>query len=61
MRSVDERIEAEKRIRLLLDEAEYLRESAGIGEMLGQSAPMKELFTSLKRVAATDAYGARAR
>jgi PAS domain S-box-containing protein len=55
MRSVDERIEAEKRIRLLLDEAEYLRESAGIGEMLGQSAPMKELFTSLKRVAATDA------
>jgi len=55
MRSVNERIEAEKRIRLLLDEAEYLRESAGIGEMLGQSAPMKELFTSLKRVAATDA------
>jgi transcriptional regulator with GAF, ATPase, and Fis domain len=55
MRSVDERIAAEKRIRLLLDEAEYLRESAGIGEMLGQSAAMKELFTSLKRVAATDA------
>jgi transcriptional regulator with GAF, ATPase, and Fis domain len=52
---VDERIAAEKRIRLLLDEAEYLRESAGIGEMLGQSAAMKELFTSLKRVAATDA------
>lgn len=55
MRSVNERIEAEKRIRQLLDEAEYLRESAGIGEMLGQSVPMKELFTSLKRVAATDA------
>jgi PAS domain S-box-containing protein len=55
MRSVDERIAAEKRIRLLLDEAEYLRESAGIGEMLGQSAAMKELFTALKRVAATDA------
>jgi formate hydrogenlyase transcriptional activator len=55
MRSVNERIEAEKRVRLLLDEAEYLRESAGIGEMLGQSAPMKELFNSLKRVAATDA------
>jgi PAS domain S-box-containing protein len=55
IRSVDERIAAEKRIRLLLDEAEYLRESAGIGEMLGQSAAMKELFTSLKRVAATDA------
>lgn len=55
LRSVNERIEAERRIRLLLDEAEYLRESAGIGEMLGQSAPMKELFTALKRVAATDA------
>jgi PAS domain S-box-containing protein len=55
MRSVTERIEAEKRIRVLLDEAEYLRESAGIGEMLGQSPAMKELFASLKRVAATDA------
>jgi PAS domain S-box-containing protein len=55
MRSVDERIAAEKRIRLLLDEAENLRESAGIGEMLGQSTAMKELFTSLRRVAATDA------
>lgn len=54
LRNVDERIDAEKRIRLLLDEAEYLRDSAGVGEMLGQSPAMKELFTSLKRVAATD-------
>jgi len=55
LRSAIERIEAEKRIQLLLDEAEYLRESAGLGEMLGQSASMKELFTGLKRVANTDA------
>jgi PAS domain S-box-containing protein len=55
LRSAIERIEAEKRIQLLLDEAEYLRESAGAGEMLGQSAPMRELFTALKRVANTDA------
>jgi PAS domain S-box-containing protein len=55
LRNVDERVEAEKRIRLLVEEAEYLRESAGAGEMLGQSAPMKELFNGIKRVAATDA------
>jgi PAS domain S-box-containing protein len=55
LRNVDERIVAEGRIRLLLDEAEYLRESAGIGEMLGRSPPMKELFTALRRVAETDA------
>ena len=55
LRSAIERIEAEKQIQLLLEETEYLRESAGAGEMLGQSAPMKELFTALKRVARTDA------
>lgn len=55
LRNVDERVEAEKRIRLLVEEAQYLRESAGDGEMLGQSAPMKELFSAIKRVAATDA------
>jgi PAS domain S-box-containing protein len=55
LRNVDERIAADKRIRLLVEEAQYLRESAGEGEMLGQSGPMKELFTAIKRVAATDA------
>jgi PAS domain S-box-containing protein len=55
LRNVNERVEAEKRIRLLVEEAQYLRESAGDGEMLGQSAPMKELFSAIKRVAATDA------
>src|SRR4051812_14364722 len=55
LRNVDERLEAEKRIRALVEETQYLRESAGAGEMLGQSAPMKELFSAIHRVAATDA------
>jgi PAS domain S-box-containing protein len=59
LRNVDERLAAERRIALLADEAEYLRESvrdvAGMGEMLGGSAAMKDLFESLKRVAVTNA------
>jgi PAS domain S-box-containing protein len=59
LRNVDERLAAERRIELLTVEAEYLRDSvrtfAGMGEMLGQSRAMKELFTALQRVAATDA------
>jgi formate hydrogenlyase transcriptional activator len=59
LRNVDERLAAERRIELLTAETEYLRDSvrtfAGMGEMLGQSPAMKELFGSLLRVAATDA------
>jgi PAS domain S-box-containing protein len=59
LRNVDERLAAERRIELLSAEAEYLRETArnvaGMGEMLGASPAMKELFESLQRVAATDA------
>ncbi len=59
LRNVDERLAAERRIELLTAEAEYLRESArnvsGMGEMLGASAAMKELFNALQRVATTDA------
>jgi PAS domain S-box-containing protein len=59
LRNVDDRLAAERRIELLSAEAEYLRENvrdfAGMGEMLGSSAVMKELFESLQRVAATDA------
>jgi PAS domain S-box-containing protein len=59
LRNVDERLAAERRIALLSEEAEYLRESvrelAGMGDMLGASPAMKELFESLKRVAVTDA------
>jgi PAS domain S-box-containing protein len=59
LRNVDERLAAERRIELLSAEAEYLRDTArnfaGMGEMLGGSPVMKDLFGSLQRVAATDA------
>ena len=59
LRNVDERLAAERRIALLTHEAECLRESVrelnGMGEVLGASPAMKELFESLKRVAVTDA------
>ncbi len=59
LRNVDDRLAAERRLELLTSEAEYLREygsdDACMGEMLGQSAAMQDLFVSLKRVAATDA------
>jgi len=58
LRNVDERLAAERRITLLSEEADYLRESvramSGMGELLGGSPAMMELFASLKRVAATD-------
>lgn len=59
LRNVDERLAAERRIALLSAEAEFLRDSArdfaGMGEMLGNSAAMREVFDALRRVAATDA------
>jgi PAS domain S-box-containing protein len=59
LRNVDQRLAAERRIELLSAEAEYLRDNArdfaGMGEMLGAGPAMKDLFESLKRVAATDA------
>jgi PAS domain S-box-containing protein len=59
LRNVDERLAAERRIAWLSEEAEYLRENAreiaGMGDMLGFSPAMHELFESLKRVAVTDA------
>jgi len=59
LRNVDDRLAAERRIALLAEETEYLRESvrelAGMGDMLGASTAMKELFESMKRVAVTDA------
>ncbi len=55
LRNVDERVAAERRIELLTAEAEYLRVSSGLGEILGNSPAMRDLFESLKRVAATDA------
>jgi PAS domain S-box-containing protein len=60
LRNVDERLAAERRIALLAEETEYLRESvrdltAGMGDVLGSSPAMRELFESVKRVAVTDA------
>jgi PAS domain S-box-containing protein len=59
LRNIDDRLAAERRIELLSAEAEYLRDNirdyTGMGEMLGSSAVMKELFESLQRVATTDA------
>jgi PAS domain S-box-containing protein len=59
LRNVDERLAAERRIALLAEETEYLRESArelaGMGEMLGASPAMRELFEAVKRVAVTNA------
>jgi PAS domain S-box-containing protein len=59
LRNIDERLAAERRIELLNAEAEFLRETANdftsLGGMLGSSAAMKEVFDSIKRVAATDA------
>jgi PAS domain S-box-containing protein len=59
LRNVDERLAAERRIELLAEETERLREdmgeSPGIGGMLGSSQPMKQLFEAVRRVAGTDA------
>jgi PAS domain S-box-containing protein len=59
LRNVDQRLAAERRIALLSEEAEYLRESvreiSGMGDIIGASPAMKELFESVKRVAVTDA------
>lgn len=59
LRNVDERLAAERRIEMLTVEAEFLRadarDDAALGDMLGGSGTMKEVFESLKRVAATDA------
>lgn len=59
LRNIDERLTAERRIEQLTAETEYLRDTtrdmAGMGEILGTSPAMKELFESLQRVSATEA------
>jgi PAS domain S-box-containing protein len=58
LRDVNERVEAERRLQLLADEAEYLREAVGEapggGEILGKSAGMRRLFEAIEQVASTD-------
>ncbi len=60
LRNIDERRKSEARIRLLSDEAEYLREvvrdaTGEVDRMVGDSPAMRRLFDGMDRVAATDA------
>jgi PAS domain S-box-containing protein len=59
LRNVNERLEAEQKIRSLTVEAEYLREEisslVGADEMLGQSETLLKALSDVKEVAATDA------
>ncbi len=59
LRNVNERLEAERRIRSLTVETEYLREElaalGGFDEMLGASEALRGVVQAVKQVAATDA------
>ena len=59
LRDVNQRLEAERRIRTLTRETEYLREElkslGGSDRVLGRSAPLKRLIEEVQQVAATDA------
>ncbi len=59
VRDVNDRVETERRLRMLTDEAEYLRDAAreapGGGEIIGNTPPMRRLFSAIERVADTDA------
>lgn len=58
LRNSDERLEAERQIRLLTQETEYLRDAVrempGHDGLLGRSDCMQAVFDSVKRVAKTD-------
>lgn len=59
LRNADERLEAERRIELLTQETEYLKEAVrdlpGHGELIGRSEGMRKVFDAVGRVAETDA------
>ena len=59
LRNVHDRLEAERRIRSLTVETEYLREEIralhNFDELLGRSAPMERLSREMEQVAPTDA------
>ena len=59
LRNVNERLEAEQKIRSLTVEAEYLREEisglVGADEIVGQSEALLKVLREVKEVAATDA------
>ncbi len=58
LRNSSERLEAEREIRLLKQEADYLREAVrdapGHGGLIGRSDSMRAVFDAIKRVAHTD-------
>jgi PAS domain S-box-containing protein len=58
LRNVDERLEAERRIRTLTDETEYLRtelrELGRTGEIVGRSPGIAQVLRDLEQVAPTD-------
>lgn len=59
LRNVNDRIEAERKIRTLTGQTEYLRQEVRElqhhGAILGESAPMRQLMEDIRQVAATDA------
>jgi PAS domain S-box-containing protein len=59
LRNADERLEAERRIRMLTEETEYLREmvrdAPGSGELVGRSDCMQAVRDAIDQVAAADA------
>jgi formate hydrogenlyase transcriptional activator len=58
LRNIYERVEAEKKIQLLMQETEYLRESIGAlpgrGDLLGRSDCMTRVFEAIEQVGRTD-------
>jgi PAS domain S-box-containing protein len=59
LRNVNERIEAEQKIRLLEEEAEYLKEEIkarnNFDEIIGQSRPLMDVLKMVSQVASTEA------
>jgi PAS domain S-box-containing protein len=57
LRNTDERLEAERHIRLLTQEADYLREAVrdmpGYSDLLGRSEAMRSVFEAIGKVAKT--------
>ena len=58
LRNIDERMEAQKQIQFLTQEAEYLREAVrdlpGQGDLLGRSDCMQAVFDAIQQVAPTE-------
>jgi DNA-binding NtrC family response regulator len=58
LRNTDERLQAERRIQLLIQETDYLRDAVrelpGHGELLGRSTPMLAVLDAVRKVAPTD-------